>query len=129
MLKALARRILAAAKILLLPGDQMPVTRHDLLRLRADWEEWQITFTGILEQLNTFHARIAKREKRIMEAREAQLQEPSGGTGQPQSDASRGLSRKASIYRRAVGSGAGQLSLLPQPGHRPPPPNPNGDEP
>ena len=131
MLKELVRRSRAALALLFLPGDRMPVTRHELMRFRAEWEEWQITFTGMLEQLNTFHARIAKREKRIMQAREAELSSQgatSGGT--VPASVSRGLHRKADIYRRAVAASGGQLSLIP-PGARTPPPHPseNGDEP
>jgi hypothetical protein len=106
----LLRRIRAAAAVLFLPGDRMPVTRHDLLRLHHEWAEWEITFNGILEKLNAWQARQAKREKRALER--SLGEDNSEGLQQPT-----GRVHKLDLYRRARAVGGGTP---------PPPPNPQG---
>lgn len=98
----LLRRIRAAVAILFLPGDRMPVTRHELQTFRHEWAEWQALFTGSLEKLNAWYARQAKREKR-------ELERQAGGSGTSADDPPPTTSRrdrKIQLYRRAGGMGA-----------------------
>lgn len=97
----LLRRIRTAAAILFLPGDRTPVTKHDLVRLKHDWQEWEITFNGILEKLNAWQARQAKREKREL----VRSLEASEGPQQPT-----GSVRKLELYRRARAMGGGRVA-------------------
>ena len=102
-MKRLWRRILTAAKVLFLPGDHTPVTRADLHALRQEHNEWVMTLTDILEKLNAWYARQAKREKRALEAG---LME---GPQQPAAVASEPGNHKLHLYRKvAAASGGGR---------------------
>ncbi len=115
----LLRRIWHAGRILLLGEDHFPVTQADMVRFRIEWEEYQLAFEGILDKLNTFNARIAKRQKDLAKTAETLAQ---AEQAQPQPVAR----SKADLYRRAVG-GAGQIALV-RPGGNPPPPPPPPDD-
>lgn len=119
LLGAIWRRIATAAKVAFLPGDHTPVTRHELRQFLLDFDDWERSLTDILEKLNAWYARQAKRQKRALEA---QLVDDASGdfSGLP---AGR-KSHKLALYRRAIGGG-GSLG-----GGPPPPPDLNdGDDP
>lgn len=110
-MKTLYRRIAAAAAILFLPGDRMPVTKRELVQFKREWVEWQITFADILEKLNTWSARMAKREKRALEQTMGALE---GAQVEPEHSSR--STKKLELYRRLGGGG------MPLPSSPPPPP-------
>lgn len=79
----LLRRIRDAAAILLGLQERLPATKQDLLKLTAEFHEWEQTMTGILEKLNAWYARQAKREKRLLEAGMFADEEGGNGEGPP----------------------------------------------
>jgi len=93
----------------------MPVTRHDLVRLRFEWQEWQMTFNGILDKLNTWNARQAKREKRA-------LSPPKGAASETSAIPDK-RALKLELSRRAAGGG-----FLSPPSREIPPPPDDGDD-
>jgi hypothetical protein len=103
------RRIRAAAALLFLPGDRMPVTRHELEMFRIEWTEWQLTFTSVLEKLNAWQARQAKREKRALDRGPALPPETSAKPHDRRT-------HKLALWRRASGAAApAPEAFAPQP--------------
>lgn len=93
MIQGYLRRIRAALALLFLPGDRIPLSRADLRRFEAEFQEWEMTMTGILEKLNAWYARQAKREKRMLERR---FQEDGPPVQEP-------ANRKLALYRKVSG--------------------------